>query len=64
MQYVVLAISILALLAAAWSFVLGLRLAIDSSVVGGLAVMLAAAVLMSVVGWRIRFRWGQLREQV
>ena len=62
-RYGVVAIQVVAMGILVWSFILGVKLAVDSSVVGGLAVMLIAAIMLAVVGWRVKFRWTQLRAE-
>lgn len=47
-----------------WSAVLGVRLAVDSSVPGGLAVILIAVIMIAVSGWRINFKWKQLHGRL
>jgi hypothetical protein len=56
----VLATYVLATVMCIWSLVEGVITAIDSSVPAGLAVVLAGTILLSVVAWRIHFKWNQL----
>ncbi len=63
LQYAVLGIYVVALLVAVRSLVLGVQFAITSSIAGGLAVTLLAVILLSVIGWRISFKWKQLRDR-
>jgi hypothetical protein len=64
MQYGVLMVYVFALVMGVWSAVLGVQLAIDSSVPGGLAVILAGAILIALAGLRITVKWKQLRGQL
>lgn len=62
MRYGVLAAQLLAMAASIWAFAGGIELSIGQSVIGGLAVMLAAVLLASGIAWRIRFTWRRLRQ--
>lgn len=63
MRYGVLVIQIIAMAALVWAFILGIQSAIGSSVVGGLAVMLIAALSLPFVGWRVKYCWTQLHGE-
>ena len=63
MQYGVLLCYLFAMAMCVWSAVQGVQLAIDSSVPGGLAVLLAAAVLFAVTAWRVNVKWKQLHSE-
>jgi hypothetical protein len=56
MQYGVLMVYVFALVMGVWSAVLGVQLAIDSSVPGGLAVILAGAILIALSGMAHHFQ--------
>jgi hypothetical protein len=64
LQYGILTIQLFAMAMLAWSAVLGVQLAIDSSVPGGLAVILIAAIGLAVTGWRVNFKWRQLHGRL
>jgi hypothetical protein len=64
MQYGILLIHVVAMVMGVWSAMLGVQMAIDSSVPGGLAIILAAAILIALTGWRITFKWKQLHGQL
>ena len=40
----------------------GIRLAVGPSVIGGIAVIAIAAILFTIVGWRVQTKWRDLRK--
>lgn len=62
-RFVTFTVLIVALLACVWALVLGVKLTIDSSVPGGVAVVLIAVVLLGGIGWRIRIKWSELHDR-
>jgi uncharacterized membrane protein (DUF485 family) len=63
-QYGILVLYAFAIAMCAWSAVLGVQLTIDSSVPGGLAVVLIAVIMIAITGWRINFKWKQLHGRL
>lgn len=62
MRYGNLAVLVLAAAMCVWAAVLGVGLAVDSTVPGGIAVVVIAALALGGVGWRLRFNWNRLHE--
>jgi hypothetical protein len=63
-RYGVLVTYICALAIAVWSGVLEIRLAMDSSVPGGVALVLIAAIFIAVTGWRVNVTWKRVNGRL
>lgn len=61
MRYGIIAVLVFAAAMLVWAGILGIRLAVDSSAVGGLAVVVIAALGLGGVSWRLWFNWKRLR---
>jgi hypothetical protein len=62
MRYGIVAVLLFAAVMLVWAVVLGVQLAVDSSVIGGIAVVIIAAVGLGGVSWRLWFNWQRLHE--
>jgi len=62
MRYGLLAVLLFAAAMCVWSVVLGVRLAVDSSVPGGIAVVMIAVLALAGIAWRVRFNWGRIHR--
>jgi phosphate/sulfate permease len=63
MRYGTIAVLVFAALMCIWAVVLGVRVAADSSVVGGIAIIVIAALALCGVSWRLRFNWQRSHDR-
>lgn len=62
MRYGLIAVLLLAAVMCVWAAVLGVGVAVDSSAAGGIAVVVASALMLTGIGWRLRFQWERIHR--